>query len=342
MHAITKGRSAPDAVHARDFARLCRLYAQAKGDNITAAHTELDAQSSYVHNVFTKSDPGMIGGGGSPDAWGNALADFKVLANAFLATLRSVGVFDAMLPDMLRLPFRTRVALSLATVNGDDVDEGALKLVHEMEFGADTLDFRKASAMVIVSDELMRLANTEGLIEAELRAGVVGATDRDFLAKLIAATTPVASSGSVLEDLATLFATVETGSASRWYFVIPVEAAAQLATTPSLTNGQAYPDMGPTDGRLGAIPVLTSDQLTNTAVLVDASVIAAAAEGLTVQVASHGTVDLNNGESPSQPVSLWQKNLKGILVERFWDATVLRSSRVASLSGVSYSGGSPS
>jgi hypothetical protein len=47
-------------------------------------------------------------------------------------------------------------------------------------------------------------------------------------------------------------------------------------------------------------------------------------------------------ESPAGPlVSLWQYNLKGIRAERWWDVTVLRSSAVASLSGVGYSGGSP-
>ena len=80
--------------------------------------------------------------------------------------------------------------------------------------------------------------------------------------------------------------------------------------------------------------------MVNTAVLVDASQVAAAAEGLSVDVVRHATLDMNSGESPATP-NLWQKNLVGIRGERWWDVTVLRSSSVASLSSVSYSGGSP-
>jgi hypothetical protein len=69
--------------------------------------------------------------------------------------------------------------------------------------------------------------------------------------------------------------------------------------------------------------------------------LAAAAEGLSVDVVRNATLDLNSGESPTQMTNLWQKNLVGIRAERWWDVTVLRSSAVASLSSVSYSGGSP-
>jgi hypothetical protein len=72
--------------------------------------------------------------------------------------------------------------------------------------------FKKAAGLVVISDDLAR----EGLIETELRNGVVAAVDGAFLAKLIASTSPIASSGNVLEDLATLFSSVNSGSASSW------------------------------------------------------------------------------------------------------------------------------
>ena len=97
--------------------------------------------------------------------------------------------------------------------------------------------------------------------------------------------------------------------------------------------------MGTNGGNIGGINVLVSDQLSGTAVLADASQIAAANEGLVVNMASHATVDLNAGGSPSDLTSLWQTNCRGIRVERWWAARVLRAGAVASLSSVDYSSG---
>ncbi len=39
----------------------------------------------------------------------SALAEFRAVAAGFLASLRSVSAFDAMLPSMIQVPLRTRV-----------------------------------------------------------------------------------------------------------------------------------------------------------------------------------------------------------------------------------------
>jgi len=116
---------------------------------------------------------------------------------------------------------------------------------------------------------------------------------------------------------------------------IPVIAhALKLAHWPATGGGVAFPQMTAKGGVIAGVPVLSSDQLTNTAVLVDASGLAVAAEGLSVDIIRHATIDMNLGSSPSQPVNLWQNNLRALRAERWWDVTILRSSAVASLSGV--------
>jgi hypothetical protein len=76
------------------------------------------------------------------------------------------------------------------------------------------LEPRKAAATVVITDELGRLAGASGdaLIRTELRNAVVAATDNAFLTALIATTTPTASSGDVLADLATLLAASGAGA----------------------------------------------------------------------------------------------------------------------------------
>jgi hypothetical protein len=70
-----------------------------------------------------------------------------------------------------------------------------------------------------------------------------------LLADEISLTTPVASTGSVRDDLAALFASVPTGFGSRFYFVVTPAAAAQLAFT-SGTTGRAFADMTPLGGQI--------------------------------------------------------------------------------------------
>jgi hypothetical protein len=98
--------------------------------------------------------------------------------------------------------------------------------------------------------------------------------------------------------------------------------------------------MGPNGGQIiPGVEVLVSDQLSGTAVLADASQVAAASEGINLDVVRHANVQM--GESPATTVNLWQKNLRGIRAERWFAFKVLRQGAVASLSAVDYSAGSP-
>jgi hypothetical protein len=85
---------------------------------------------------------------------------------------------------------------------------------------------------VVISGELARLGgdNANALILRELSNGVIAGTYAVAIAALIAATTPIPSSGDVLADLAALLAAVPSGSSSRLFFVIEPSQAKTLAT----------------------------------------------------------------------------------------------------------------
>jgi hypothetical protein len=323
---------------ALDFYSLARIEALSKGRRSDARRLADEQATARVQDIQERAEPGAIGGV-SPQ-WGSELAGdgFRQLATGFVSELSHIGVFDRALPDMVNQPLRTRLAVSVTAVAGSEVAEGAEKTISQMAFRGEVLEARKAAAIVVITQELARLAQADEAIGAALRRGVVAATDASFLSYLIGLTTPTPSSGSVLDDLATLSAALSIGSASRLYFVTTPAAAAQLAFTAGV-SGQAYPGMTPLGGQIG-INVLVSDQLqTGQAVLFDASSIAATSEAVTLSAAGEASVDL--GDSPGTLASLWQRDLVAVRAERWYGFAALRLDAIASLSGALYTVGSP-
>ncbi len=286
--------------------------------------------------VQEKAAPGALGG--TSPQWGQALSDFRQLASGFVAELAHLSAFDAALPDMINQPLRTRLVINTTAVASSEAAEGAEKLIGQMALTNAALEARKAAAIVVLTQELAQLAQADALIGDALRRGVAAATDASFLSYLLSLTAPVASTGSVLDDLAALFASLPTGSGSRFYFVVTPAAAGQLAFT-SGTTGRAFPDMTPLGGQIG-LQVLVSDQLQEgQAVLFDAASIAATSEAVTLSSSGEAIVDL--GDSPGVPSSLWQLDLVAVKAERWYGFAALRPAAVASLSGAVYTVGSP-
>ena len=69
--------------------------------------------------------------------------------------------------------------------------------------------------MIVVTNDLLKLGGeVTALFNTELRNGVAKATDQAFVSTLIAATTPIASTGAFLSDLGMLLALID-GSAEQ-------------------------------------------------------------------------------------------------------------------------------
>ena len=194
---------------------------------------------------------------------------------------------------------------------------------------------RKASATVVISTELARIGgdNANALILRELRNAVIAGTDFVATAALIAATTPIPSSGDVLTDLA------PSGASSLWFFVIEPSQAKILATLPGV-NGTAFPQMNVNGGSIGGVTILVSGQLAaGTAVLFDATAIAAASENVALSASREAVI--TTVASPASSVSLWPQDLVALRAERWFGFSLLRADGVASLSGVDYTPTSP-
>lgn len=315
---------------ALDFYSLARIEDLSRGRRSDARRIADEQGTQRVQGIQERAQPGAIGG---TSHWGQELSDFRQLATGFIAELAHASVFDAALPDMITQPLRTRLTITVTGIVGTEADEAAEKVVSEMAFRAELLEARKSAAIVVLAEELARLAQADEQIGDALRRGVATATDSAFLSYLIALTTPVPSTGAVLDDLAALFASVPTGSDSRWFFVITPAAAAQITFTAG-TTGRAFPQMTPTGGQIG-VDVLVSDQLQEgQAILFDARSLAGTSEAVSLSASGEASVDL--GDGPGMLASLWQRDLVAVKCERWYGFAALRPDTVASLSGATY------
>jgi hypothetical protein len=326
-----------------EFVALARIWMDAKGIPSQAKLMAQEEGYSRIANILKATDVGTIGGDliGSPDSWGSHLG-YAPLSDAFLSSLSNAGCFDAAVPFMRPVPIKTRVPVSAIAASSSIVSEGAAKPVSSLEFDDESLPVLKAASIIVVSVDLVRLggALADALISAELRKGVVASTDDKFVGDLIAATTPVASSGEFLYDLQTLLTAISGDSTSRYFVVMEPANAKRLATAPSVSGPRAYPELTVNGGSVAGVTVVVSDQLSSGQVLAfDATQVAADPGAVVLDASEHANVDLSGGNSPT--FSLWQKNCRALRAERLFGFKLLRSTAAASLSSAVYASDSP-
>jgi hypothetical protein len=282
----------------------------------------------------------------------SALYDYQQAVGGFLSTIR-YGAFDQLLSSMLQLPLHTRISVSTTAITASRLGELAVKPLSSLALTSATLETVKAIAQIILSKELTRAASpaASALIASELRAAIASVTDTTFFSLILNGITPTASSGGgvvqVRADLSTLLDGLSTGAGSKIFFIMSSAVAKRLSLMGDSTGGSAFPQMTPQGGSIGGVTTLVSDGLpANYLVGLDATQIAAGDEGLEVRVGEHATVQADSApDSPptssTNMISLWQHDLSAVRVERFFGAERLRTTAVAAISNVNYSGNSP-
>jgi hypothetical protein len=318
-----------------DFADVATVLLKSRGRVTDARHMARDL-SPRVRDIFTKASAGSIGG--TSPGWGDELADFSQVAAGFIASLAHVGVFDTIAAEARRVPMGTIASIVTATATGAAVAEGALKPATELVLANERLDIQKAVAFVVVSAELLRLSPSgQTLILSELRNAAARATDEAFIDALVAASTPIASSGDVLADVAALLAELNTGAQSVVFLILPAAIAKQVITMPATTGGVAFPGLTLTGGTVAGVQAIVSDAVSDQVIAVDAAQLAVDPGTVMLSTADAANIDLGAGGSHS----LWQRNEQGLRAERFFGFQLLRAGASASLSGVTWGATSP-
>src|SRR5262245_7262644 len=125
---------------ARAFADVARIVAASRGNHGAAAaiaHDHRVRLGPAVQGIFNSHHKGytfdpttvarqkaaVAAGGTFAGDWSAPLAEYDTLAAAFLESLKNFGAFDAMLPAMRRVPFRTRIGAVTSGASGTTVPQ---------------------------------------------------------------------------------------------------------------------------------------------------------------------------------------------------------------------------
>jgi hypothetical protein len=295
--------------------------------------------------------------------WAGSASGVAEAQSAFLATLRGVSIFDTLLPDMVRVPnVPTMIRVNTQAIVGVTTGEARARPITRLQFVTADWPLFNSQAIVVLSDSVMEMFEQEAidLVERELRAGVVAATDAQFLAQLASGITPIASTGStagnLLADLITALDRLQPTVDSRVYVIAPSRVVRRWALRADTAGAPIFPNLAVGGGTVQGIRVLVSDNLPAgvaspafpSVLVVDAARVAAASDGIGLDRATHASVQMDDaptmagagtGGSPNAPtatnvVSLWQANLVGLRAQRWWRARRLADTAVAVISGV--------
>lgn len=333
-----------------DFTSYAKCLMLADGHLNTVMATDHKKHLTERAGVILKA--AVAAGTTTNPAWAGNLVSYQAVASAFVESLRSISVFDAMLPNMRRVPLKTILAVVTSSIEGSGPNEGAATPVSRLILNGPTLDASKAVALIVVSDELLSGTDSaaQDLLTAEMRKGVSAATNRKFLAGVLTGAPGFASVAAVAAtplaiyaDIATLIKAVSVTGTSKLYLVVDPASAASLSFMTNADGLLAFPDMTPNGGSIGGVPTLVSDDLPQdstgrTIALLDADSIAAGDMTITLDGSKYATLQMSTspGEGAQQQVSMFQTGSYALKAVRWFGFERARSTGAALLTGVEW------
>jgi HK97 family phage major capsid protein len=224
---------------------------------------------------------------------------------------------------VLSVPFQTSLPYQLSGSSMKWVGENSPKPATKLGFGKLTLTPTKASGIIVVTAELMKLSmpGSENVLQQILLNELVAFTDGALLSAAAAtAASPagilngVTVSASIAATISAFFTARPNAIAPTW-IVSPANVAALSAIDPHNVPTQ-----------FKGYPLVLSPAAGPNLILLDPPVLVVADDGLELDITDQAMVEMNDAAAPATATtlysSLWQENLVGIRVERFvnWKA----------------------
>jgi hypothetical protein len=340
-----------------EFASLVRHLARARGSLVDA--TDLAAGARAPQRVVDCLKAAVNAGGLTE--WGTQTTQFRLMADAFVDSLRWSSVFFRMLGDggLIRLPFKVRVGSVITGVGAGIISAGQAIPVKRMDLESVELPRQKVGAIVSLTREVLDSGTAaESLISRSLRSSVSLAVDAAVVSQLTTGAVSIAATSTPLADLASLLSAIDPTPDSRLYLLAAPDVAIRMATLGSalgigsptqMNSGQRlFPDASPVGGSVLGIPLVVSSAVTaGQLILVDASGIGGASDGVEL---SAGEPDLQMDDAPTMSggvgspeapvptavVSMWQVNAVAIRCISFFGLAKLRRGGVAVLTSVGW------
>jgi hypothetical protein len=164
-----------NASRAAEFFQLAR-YVAVRQDYL--AGPERDARTKLLSPRVKEVIKAAVLPTSTTDA---GFADYAALATAFLESLRGISIFDTVLNGGgLRVPLNSNVLAETSAIVGASVAETQAKPIRSVTLAASDIAPRKATAVVVVTAELLKLVSAEGakLFDSELKNAVAVAAGR--------------------------------------------------------------------------------------------------------------------------------------------------------------------
>jgi HK97 family phage major capsid protein len=237
-----------------------------------------------------------------------------------------------------------RVPLNTTTpaISGDATaylgSEGVAKPLSKFSLASVSVAPRKITAAIIVSDELLKTANTDAEtgLGTELAKALAGQVDRrsidpNLADSLTAGATTIVATGASLAavdfDLKALLANFAGKSTAGLVLAMSSGTATYLASLRGSGGSPAFPGIGRNGGVIWTVPVLISDALLSTGspgvseivAIIQIEILISDEGQAAMSVARSASVQLvdNPSDPATSTVSLFQANLLALLVERW-------------------------
>jgi HK97 family phage major capsid protein len=156
----------------------------------------------------------VTAGSTSDTAWGGPLVNYR---SSRTSSSSSAPADDHRShPGLTRVPFKVKIPRQTGGATVNWVGEGAPKPLTSLAFDSVTLDFAKIAGIIVINQELARLAtpSAELLVRNDLAKAVVQFMDSQFVDPTKSATSGV-SPASITNGVTPTIATGTTGAALR-------------------------------------------------------------------------------------------------------------------------------
>lgn len=314
--ALNRRRLLDIEEESRGFADICRAISSPDSGGTCAGLLKfVEHNPSFGRSREAIETLGLIKGHTLlNDVWGTSSG--KRIADYYLASVRNQDLLGSLLTYGKNIPEDLGHVVAVSGAIASNVNEGQLKPLVRSTLSGHTLPVYKSAGLAAVSKELMLATQNEArtLFENELQNAVVAGTNETLLT--IPTPTPVAadSSGDIVADLENALAALPN---SNNVIVATTTGNCRKLSIRSQNN------MGINGGEfvpgVHIVPAIEDSSSAPVLVAYAADRIAVADVEFNVRRANEASINMaDSPESPGELVSLWQTNMLGVMVERFF------------------------
>jgi hypothetical protein len=322
------------------------------GKNGAMGALEVAKQTRASDRVVEALKAATAAGSTTADDW-SALVAFQPLAESFVGSPADGSLLDTILDGAMNVPLmQPIVVVGSGGAVGSKIGEGEAQPVFKLSLDTEAgVPEVTVVAMVAVTLDLLTVAGARGdrLLATELQKALRRVQDTAALAALAPAASPpeipiIAATGTTptaaWTDIRKLIDALALDTGSRVVLGMSPKRAMRISLWHSTDGVRGFPGMTPWGGDIAGIPVAVSTRIADNQVYAfDSSGIAGSSGVILPDLSNQATIQLDT--TPAEPtaastvmISLWQRNMRAIRLQRRFGLKRVRDGSVAMLSNV--------